>query len=312
MYNFYKKEIVIKCLLTSVSIIFIPQTILCSTAAQNDVEQEKYAKLTVSTNPDGAEVRVNDHLVGTAPLSAPVVLESGKHILTVHLEGYKSESKRFMAKPGEHVFYEIVLKKIESATQPNNKTPLSIVVNETDATIRVNGLSLGKSPVTNPVQLSPGKHLIQINKQGFKPFEKEVSVSLQEKQVVEAELTQEDKPKGSAVTTVGLIGTVTMTVASGVMWGMSFSKRSDYNENNGKLEELKASAQWDDALEQETRKDFESSNNFNRAAVLTSITTGVFATMFAVGIAVKHNRLNKKQAASTILSPTMSGIRVSF
>jgi PEGA domain len=48
---------------------------------------------------------------------------------------------------------------------------------ETDAQVVVDGRELGKSPLSGPVRVSGGTHLVRIFKEGFAPFEKSVEVA---------------------------------------------------------------------------------------------------------------------------------------
>lgn len=49
----------------------------------------KVAAITITTEPEGAEVKVDGAGVGRTPLSLPVFLEPGRHVIGAELDGYK-------------------------------------------------------------------------------------------------------------------------------------------------------------------------------------------------------------------------------
>src|SRR4029078_4690037 len=55
--------------------------------------RSRTAHLTITVNVKGAEISLDDHPVGTSPLSEPVVVDVGRHTLTVHAAGHDPFSR---------------------------------------------------------------------------------------------------------------------------------------------------------------------------------------------------------------------------
>ena len=70
---------------------------------------------------------------------------------------------------------------------------LDIKVDQASAAIDLDGKSLGQSPLAGALRVGLGSHVVRVNKPGFEPFEKEVSIaseqSIELKVVLEPEVT---------------------------------------------------------------------------------------------------------------------------
>jgi hypothetical protein len=68
-------------------------------ARREEVEQEiprirsRVASVTVKTNVQGANISVDDHPIGPAPLAEPVLVNPGTHRVTARMEGWNDSSK---------------------------------------------------------------------------------------------------------------------------------------------------------------------------------------------------------------------------
>ena len=67
------------------------------------------ARLVVTSNPEGAEVRLDGELVGTTPTDTEV--PPGSYELTVYQNGYRTESKNVSLEPATQAQYSLALKR---------------------------------------------------------------------------------------------------------------------------------------------------------------------------------------------------------
>lgn len=78
--------------------------------------KQRVETVTVAVRPDGAEVRIDNASVGTAPLTGDVFLEPGDHTLEVRLSAHSSATRTIHAAAGHKQVVEIVLSQSESGT----------------------------------------------------------------------------------------------------------------------------------------------------------------------------------------------------
>ncbi|MGK3996873.1 PEGA domain-containing protein [Sorangium sp. So ce1024] len=63
----------------------------------------KIAAITIATEPEGAEVKVDGAVVGRTPLALPVFLEPGRHVIQAELDGYKPQRELIDPAAGDAV-----------------------------------------------------------------------------------------------------------------------------------------------------------------------------------------------------------------
>lgn len=79
-------------------------------AAQPGGTQQTPASIAVTSNPDGAEIYVDDSFIGNAP--ATLKLQPGKHTIRVTLSGYKAWSKEITVQFGSEAHLTATLEKM--------------------------------------------------------------------------------------------------------------------------------------------------------------------------------------------------------
>lgn len=72
----------------------------------------KIAAITIATEPEGAEVKVDGAVVGRTPLALPVFLEPGRHAISAELGGYKPQRELIEPAAGDAV--RITLRLVRS------------------------------------------------------------------------------------------------------------------------------------------------------------------------------------------------------
>ena len=128
------------------------------------LEPEKAAVL-IDSEPSGAQVMMNGREVGVTPLLLPA-LSLGDYTASVQKDGYTKREVKWTV-PNSRPFK--VMAPLE-----NNIGTLSLVTVPDSAEIEIDGKPYGNTPLQEFLKLGP--HRIRFSKQGYKPFEKIVTV----------------------------------------------------------------------------------------------------------------------------------------
>lgn len=84
-------------------------TAASSTASPTTTAQETTASVSVTSNPDGADIYADDSFVGNAP--ATLKLKPGKHTVRVALKGFKDWSREITVQAGSEAHLTATLEK---------------------------------------------------------------------------------------------------------------------------------------------------------------------------------------------------------
>lgn len=132
------------------------------------VTLEKEGKTKIISDPDGAIVSVDGRKLGVTPVET--YLNAGKHIVSFHKDWFYSETLDIeIEKEG--------INEITQILQPfSNVTFFST---PTDSIITVSDHASSTSPLILK-KIPPGKYLVQLSLEGFKPIKKEIIVKIGE------------------------------------------------------------------------------------------------------------------------------------
>lgn len=133
---------------------------------QLDFVLEKLSTLRVEVDPANAQISIDDLPAEPAPLVRQVA--KGTHTVRVTKEGYESVTRDVSIEAGREV--SLVL-SLRASTQPRT---LSIRSESVVAQVRVDGLSVGSTPLEYP--LRPGQHQLHIMSPGRLPYKKTLSI----------------------------------------------------------------------------------------------------------------------------------------
>jgi hypothetical protein len=124
-------------------------------------------EVTIEVLPEGAEVRLDDRRVGTAPLEGPLLVSPGERTLRLSAEGYDTLEERLQVRAREPLTLEFSL-------LPTRST-LRVTTNLPTATIAVDGVPVGAGEVAQAVE--QGSYVVEVNEPGYRPRRTAVQVA---------------------------------------------------------------------------------------------------------------------------------------
>lgn len=129
------------------------------------------------SNVPGAEIRVDGVLVGQTPELLLIPVEPGQRTISVRREGYRSASQQVSVGEGAELELELTLEEDASALA-TSAAQLTIQASEDQVVASVDGVRRG--PVTGPLKLVPGPHVVLLERGGFYAQQQRISLSPRE------------------------------------------------------------------------------------------------------------------------------------
>lgn len=146
-------------------------------------------ELEVLTDPQQARV-----LLDGEPVTAPIVLDPGVHVLEVAANGYVASSRSLRISQGERQTLQIALKRAEQpAVVAPVPAPALIMVRcqVPDVRIAVDGTSVGTTPQPNPVLVAVGRRRLLLERPGYRSRELSIDARATALAVVDCDLRPE-------------------------------------------------------------------------------------------------------------------------
>jgi hypothetical protein len=151
------------------------------------------AKLSITVNQPGASISINGRLVGTSPLTEPVLVDMGQHELKVELAGFKPFTRVVQVAGGGSTAVDFAL-EVEK-----HEGVLRVIVGH-DAVIRVDGKMVGMGQWQGT--LPSGVHSVEATAKGKQPY---VADSLvQDNQTATLRINLQNEPSKAAPASSGL------------------------------------------------------------------------------------------------------------
>ena len=135
------------------------------------------ATVIIDSEPTGAHVQMNGKEIGDTPVLLPD-LALGSYSASVQMTGYTRRDISWKVQNGRPILIKVPLM--------NNIGTLSLVSDPDSAEIEIDGQSYGSTPFSD--FLEQGQHRIRLTKNGYKPYEKIVTVNRDETTEVEARM----------------------------------------------------------------------------------------------------------------------------
>jgi hypothetical protein len=143
-------------------------------AEQTLAEQKaRVGRLTVVTKPEGALIEVDQVQVAKTPLSAPIRVSQGTHIITAIAPGFAPARKEVViaGNADETLTLELV------PTDNKQLANLFVKTRTLGAEVLVDGKVVGKTPLSTTVGLVPGRHTVEARRAGYLSLRREIDLA---------------------------------------------------------------------------------------------------------------------------------------
>jgi hypothetical protein len=134
-------------------------------------QKARIGRLSVTTTPDGAHVEVDNVEVAITPLTAPIRVSEGSHIIGAVAEGYAPARKELVVAGNSDASLHLDL-VLTQGKQLANLT----VRGTAGAEVRVDNEVLGKTPLETSITLVAGHHVVELRRPGYSSARREVDV----------------------------------------------------------------------------------------------------------------------------------------
>jgi len=136
--------------------------------------QGHVAHVTVRTHLPGADVVVDDQIVGRTPLPGSLTVAPGSHRVELRRAGYDSASRELVL--GDGASGEVTLEpEVDRAALGTSGATLVLTASEPEPVVTVDGKSQGVAPAGG-LRLAAGPHHLFIERGGFLPVERDVTL----------------------------------------------------------------------------------------------------------------------------------------
>lgn len=129
-------------------------------------QRARIAFVSVTTNVDEATVSVDGVDVATTPLDEPLRLAAGQHTVGVRAAGYDSARRAVQVAGGDRMTLELEIDAIISS-----QGTIRVESNVPDVTIRLDGRTLGTTPLDSTVPITAGTHTVTAERPGYETRE---------------------------------------------------------------------------------------------------------------------------------------------
>ncbi len=135
-------------------------------------QKARVGRLNVTTTPDGARIEVDNVEVARTPLSAPIRISEGSHIIGAVAEGFAPGRKEVVVAGNSDAMLHLDL----VPTQGKRLANLTVRTSTAGADVRVDGQVVGHTPLATSVTLVAGHHAVELRRPGYTPVTREVDV----------------------------------------------------------------------------------------------------------------------------------------
>ena len=148
---------------------------------------------TLRVSEDGAQIAIDERVVGESPVSTPIVLDIGTHHVRVTKDGFRAWDREVPVGGSAPTSVEIVLARasghLELRTPP-------------DAAVRIDDRDVGPGPSLS-LDLAAGPHVLHVTAPHRRPFATDLLIEDGKSRSVGVELERESAPSSEVHVTVG-------------------------------------------------------------------------------------------------------------
>ncbi len=128
-------------------------------------QSARIAEVDVIVNVPGARIEVDGVEVARAPLTAPIRVSSGSHVIGAVVEGYVPERREVLVAGRANAPFKFDLVEMQGRRLAN----LSLRTTTLGADVLVDGKVVARTPLAATLALAPGQHQIELRRAGYKP-----------------------------------------------------------------------------------------------------------------------------------------------
>ena len=148
-------------------------------------QSARVATVNVTVSVPGALVSFDDIDVGQAPLGEAVRTTAGEHVIVARADGFEPARFRFRIAGGESR-----LVALELLPHAEGAARLRLVIGVPGADVRIDGRSIGLSPIELPVGLPQGEHRIELTRPGYEPIERTVVLAASGEETLQLDMVR--------------------------------------------------------------------------------------------------------------------------
>lgn len=135
-------------------------------------QKARIGRLMVTTTPEGARIDIDNVESAHTPLTAPIRISEGSHIVGAVAEGYAPDRKEVVVAGNADaaVHFDLV------STQGKQLANLTVRSRIAGAEVRIDDKPAGKTPLQTSLTLLAGHHAVELRRPGYKSSRQEVDV----------------------------------------------------------------------------------------------------------------------------------------
>ncbi|MCA9594052.1 MAG: PEGA domain-containing protein [Myxococcales bacterium] len=149
----------------------LPKPLLDNARVVHDEQAKRIATLNVTVNVPRARIEVDGVNVARAPLDAPLRLAIGAHHVAIVAPGHRPSWHGLTLAGGESQTLNVELEAIEGGLGN-----LELDTSVPGAQLYVRGKMVGTAPLSGPIALTPGRHELEVRRDGYRTVKRTVVI----------------------------------------------------------------------------------------------------------------------------------------
>jgi len=136
-------------------------------------QQARIGRLSITTTPDAARVEVDNVEVARTPLTAPIRVSEGSHIIGVVADGFAYSRKEVVVAGNADATLHFDLVSNEGKRQAN----LTVSTHIHGADVFVDNEKLGQTPLASSLSIVPGHHTVEVRRPGYVTAKQDIDLT---------------------------------------------------------------------------------------------------------------------------------------
>jgi hypothetical protein len=206
--------------------------------------EAKLAHVTIHSPLPGAEVRLDDELLGKTPFADPVSVLPGKRVFEIQRPGYMSGHRQVNLADGAYATVAFDPDEDDSAGAGRGR--LQVMAGGGNIELTIDGRPRGV--YRRPIDLPAGPHAVKLERDGFEPLERLVEVPTGGEAEVKVSLRRSAKTRAAQVSHAhsyrnwAIAALASGAVVAGGSLGLTLWSNGKLSSREDKLDQLKSEA----------------------------------------------------------------------